>query len=92
VTVDRDILPDAQDASVRPDQERCASNANDRLAVELLGAPDAVSLEHLMLLVRGEWNFQLVLCLEGVLCLHRIGRNAENAMASRVQPGVSARG
>ena len=78
VAVDPDLRPDAGDPAVRPDQHRHANNAHEGPAVHGFLAPGAVGLEHLVGLVREQGDRELVLLLERILGLDRIGRNPDH--------------
>src|ERR1019366_9010290 len=77
MAIDLHIAPDPLDPAIRADQNRCAKNAMEGLAIHGFFAPDAVSLQHLVLLVRCKRSGELMLVSKGFLRLWGIGRNAE---------------
>src|SRR5258708_7830817 len=77
-----------RDAAVRAEQESHANNSHKGLAVHRFFAPSPISFEHLMGLVGKEPDGEVVLLLEGILCLYRIGRDAQNFSAGFLEVGA----
>src|SRR3954451_8602773 len=78
MAVDLYIAPDLQDAAIGADQKRGAKNAMEGLSVHRFFAPNAVRLQHLVLLVRNERCDELVLVPKRLLGLWRVGGNTEH--------------
>src|SRR5258708_25884240 len=71
------IAPDPDHPAVGADQNRCAKNALEGPTVHGFFAPDAVGLQHLMLLIRNKRDGEPMLVSKGFLCLWRVGRNTQ---------------
>src|SRR5450631_3811676 len=77
VAVDFHMAPDADDPAILADQHGGAKNALEGPAIHGFFAPDAIGLQHPMLLIRDERSFQLMSVSKGFLRLHGVGRNAQ---------------
>src|SRR6201996_9842152 len=77
MAVDLDVAPDPDHPAIGPDQNRGPSYPEEGPAIHRFFAPDAISLQHRVLLIRGERNRQLVFVAKGFLGLGRVGGNAE---------------
>src|SRR5258708_37046744 len=77
MAIDLHMAPDLADSAIRADQDRGAKNALERPAIHRFFAPDAVGLEHLMLLIRNERRGELMLVPKGFLRLRGISRDPQ---------------
>src|SRR5260370_3555449 len=71
------IAPDSDDRAIGADQNRCAKNAMEGLAIHGFFTPDAVGLQHFVLFVRNKRDGEVMLVSKGFLCLWRVGRNTQ---------------
>src|SRR5437899_3786151 len=71
------MAPDSDDPAIGADQNCCAMNALESLAIHGFFAPDAVGLQHLVLFIRDKRDGELMLVSEGFLCPWRVGRNTQ---------------
>src|SRR5665811_402989 len=77
MAVDLYVAPDPQDPAIRADQNRRAKNALKGPAIHGFFAPDSVTLQHLVRLVRYKRSGELVLVSKGFLRPRGIGRHAQ---------------
>src|SRR5260370_15162192 len=77
VAINPYIAQDSEDPAISADQNRCAKNAMEGLTIHGFFAPDAVGLQHLVLLIRNKRDGEPMLVSKGFLCLWRVGRNTQ---------------
>src|SRR5262249_4119935 len=86
-----DLAPDAHNAPLRGDQERRAFDTHKRSSVHSLFDPDAIGVDHGLLLIGGKAKVELVLAFEVVMAPWAVGRNSYDGRAGPLEPaGQSA--
>src|SRR5262245_10921863 len=85
MAVDLHMTPDAGDAAVGVNQNRCSNNPLEGPAIHGFFAPDAVCLDGLKVPIGAQWNAQRVLVAEFGLGADVVARNPQNGGPSLLE-------